>query len=339
MPEAIIQQLHDPVKSTGTKSSKAKSQTRKAAKQDAIVMRELYSDHRNIDKTLKAYETQLELYRAGKAFDLKLMHDVMSYLVLNPDQYHHPLEDTFFSLIAIKDIALKDEVEKTTDEHTLINEAGKALLECLNDQLRSPTSFKESHIIARSEKYISLLRGHIEREESLLFRPGSKLLTKRDWRELYDILHNNPDDPVFDENINENYLSLKQYLLERVEVTAEKLVTQDYRQLNQLIEGIVILSEGALEIGDVIKSHSKQAWQDTRDSYETLLNEDTPRLKNWLSTPLSCSLNGFDHYAESMAEIARILHKTSDSLVEETSQKKPKASSAPKKKKKKAAKK
>lgn len=302
---------------------KAATQTaKKPPTEDALILRELYSDHRNIDKTLKAYEDQLDLYRASKPVNLQLMHDVMSYLVLNPDQYHHPLEDTFFTLIAIKDATLKEEVDRTSSEHRLIKDAGEAVLECLLDQLRSPTSLKESHIVVRSEKYINLLRNHMDREEALLFRPGSKLLNKRDWRELADILRSNPEDPLFNDERNENDLSLKQYLQERAEETAEIIARQEYLPLNNLVDGIALLSSSASDIGGVISTHSKGAWQDTKSSYRELL-EGELKLKKWLTTPLRCSLNGLDHYAQSLSEIAQILHRTGDSLEQETPTEKP----------------
>jgi hemerythrin-like domain-containing protein len=323
---AMAQTNIKPKSNTGEKSrtaaTAAMKSTDKSPKEDALVLRELYSDHRNIDKTLKAYVDQLDLYRASKPFNLQLMYDVMSYMVLNPDQYHHPLEDTFFSLIAIKDATLKEEVDKTTGEHQLIKDAGEAVLECLADQLRAPTSLKESHTVVRSEKYISLLRGHMDREEALLFRPGSKLLSKRDWRELADILHGNPDDPLFNDQPNENYLSLTQYLQERIEETSEKLARQEYLQLNNLVESIGVLSTSASDIGSVISKHSRCAWQDTKTSYQELLDGE-PKLKNWLITPLSCSLNGLDHYAQSLSEIAQILHRTGDSLGQDTTIEKP----------------
>jgi hemerythrin-like domain-containing protein len=314
---AMAQTNIKPKSNTGKKSSTAATSamkpTDKSPKEDALVLRELYSDHRNIDKTLKAYVDQLDLYRANKPFNLQLMYDVMSYVVLNPDQYHHPLEDTFFSLIAIKDATLKEEVDKTTDEHQLIKDAGEAVLECLADQLRAPTSLKESHIVVRSEKYISLLRGHMDREEALLFRPGSKLLSKRDWRELADMLQGNPDDPLFNDQPNENYLSLKQYLQERIEETSEILARQEYLQLNNLIESVGVLASSASDIGGVISQHSKGAWQDTKASCRKLVDEDSS-LKTWLTTPLRCSLHGLDHYAQSLSDIAQILHRTGDSL-------------------------
>ena len=318
---AMAQTNIKPKSNTGKKSRTASTAVMKSTdqspKEDALVLRELYRDHRNIDKTLKAYADQLDLYRAGKPFNLQLMHDVMSYMVLNPDQYHHPLEDTFFSLIAIKDTTLKEEVDNTTGEHQLIKDAGEAVLECLADQRRSPTSLKESHIVARSEKYISLLRGHMDREEALLFRPGSKLLSKRDWRELADILHGNPNDPLFDDRPNENYLSLKQYLRERIEETSEILARQEYLQLNNLIESVGVLASSASDIGGVISQHSKGAWEDTKASCTELIDENST-LKTWLTTPLRCSLNGLDHYAQSLSEIAQILHQTGDSLGQNT---------------------
>lgn len=303
-----------PLKKT---SSRKKALAAKQPKEQSEVLGELYKDHRNIDKTLKAYEDQLELYRRGKAFNLQLMHDVMSYLVLNPDQYHHPLEDTFFSLIAIKDITLKEEIDKTSAEHNLIKEAGEAVLECLADQLISPTTMKESHIVLRSEKYITMLRAHMEREETLLFRPGSKLLTRRDWRELNDILHNHPQDPLFNEEVNENYLSLGQYLQERIEVTADKLLEQDYPQLGNVMEGIAVVTSSASDIASVIGHHSLGAWDDTVSSFQNLLDADSPKLSRWLTTPLACSLNSFDHLADSLLEISQILHRTQEKLEQE----------------------
>lgn len=297
----------------------------KEARDDTLVLRELYNDHRNIGKTLGAYEDQLNLYQSGNSVDLHLMHDVMSYLVLNPDQYHHPLEDTFFALIAKKDIALKEEVDKTTNEHTLLKDAGEAVLECLADQLRSPTSLKESHVVLRSETYITLLKGHIDREETLLFRPGSKLLSRRDWRELADILRSNPDDPLFDDEAGSHYLTLREYLQERFEDAADKLAEQEYLQMDNLIDGIDTLSSSASEIGDIIGHHSKDAWQETRDSFRELLDSDRPKLKAWLSTPLSCSLNGLDHYVSSLSEISQVLHGAQKSLEQESSNKKTRA--------------
>ncbi len=289
----------------------------KLSEPEVLVMHEFYKDHKQIEQTLKAFEDQIGLYRSGKKSDFTLMYDVMSYLVLNPDQYHHPLEEAFFAMLAELDTTFKVEVDITTKEHSLIKAAGEMVLECLAEQIRSPCSLKESHIIEHSEKYISLLRHHIDREETKLFRPGRKLLHKRDWRELNQILHSNPDDPLFDQQSEKQYPSLRAYLKERVEISVEIIAEQEYRQISSLIENIGILSSSASEINNVVSHHSKNAWQDTKTHYRHWLKGDPFKIKGLLTVPLSCSLDNFDHTVKSLSEISKILHRAQDSLTEE----------------------
>lgn len=289
-------------------------QTAPRNEDEVLVLRELYKDHRNIEKTLSAYEDQLNCYRNGHATDLKLMYEVMSYLALNPDQYHHPLEDTFFMLIAKKDISFKDEVDKTAHEHVLIKHAGEEVLENLADQMREPNDIQQSRIISRSEQYIELLRAHMDREESLLFRPGAKLLSSREWRTLADTLRKNPDDPLFEEADTEHYLTLREYLQERVEEGLEHLVEDEYLQLINWVEGVGVFSSTASDISKIINRHGKQAWQETRSSYKDWINGKKPFISGLVSTQLECSLNGFRHYADSMNEIADALYQARDSM-------------------------
>ncbi len=226
--------------------SASKSSSRNA------VLQALYNDHRNISKTLQAFDDQIILYKEGSAANFKLMKAVMTYLVQAPDQYHHPFEERLFALLAGKKPSLMEAIDHTTQEHNIIKQAGESVLACLEDQLRSPGMIKEAHVVERGEAYISILRAHIKHEEDLLFRQGDKLLSEEEWVGLASILEANPEDPLFDDKSNASFDFLRSHFRQRVDAIVEKYNEKQVIPVYEFKSTMVNLSATSGEIGRLV---------------------------------------------------------------------------------------
>ncbi len=52
------------------------------------------------------------------------------------------------------------------------------------------------------------------------------------------------------------------------------------------------------------------ALQETAASYRQLFKERPKNISAWISTPLDCVINGFDHYVNTLNQVAGVLHRS-----------------------------
>ena len=68
-----------------------------------MVIEILRQEHRNIEKLLFVLERELGVFARGDRPDYEVVHAVIAYFQVYPDEYHHPLEDLVFDKLKLRD--------------------------------------------------------------------------------------------------------------------------------------------------------------------------------------------------------------------------------------------
>lgn len=170
------------------------------------VLDKLHQDHINASKLLDRYEEQLEKVKQGDSPDYMIMRDIMRYMNGYPDIIHHPLEEVIFEKLEEKNNELAGKIGKLYREHSEIDDAGDNLYEILSKitagEVTSLDVLREN-----SEKYLELMRSHMDMEESEIFPKIRELLTENDW-ETIDLALAEQNDPLFGSKVEEEYQEL-----------------------------------------------------------------------------------------------------------------------------------
>ena len=141
----------------------------------------LLVEHDHILKTLNLLEMQfLDLCRGGTP-DYSLMRSILEYIQEYPEQVHHPLEDTIFSILL-----------ERVDDDNLIQEliTEHAELEITTRKLRESLKLLESGVASKRElmKQLSTFlirqRQHMYIEEEKVHPLIESVLTKEDWNHV-----------------------------------------------------------------------------------------------------------------------------------------------------------
>lgn len=170
------------------------------------ILDKLHQDHINASKLLDIYEQQLEELKQGGSPDYLVMRDIMKYMNGYPDVVHHPLEEMIFEKLEEKDKELTDKIGKLYHEHSEIDDTGDVLAEILSKiaagQVTSLDVFLE-----KSEKYLDLMRSHMNLEESEIFPKIRERVTEDDW-EAVDLALAGHSDPLFGDKVEQEYRAL-----------------------------------------------------------------------------------------------------------------------------------
>ncbi len=172
----------------------------------------LHDEHVGVALLMKILDQQMEAFAEGESPDYELMYEVMDYMVNYPDRYHHPKEDLVFARLEKRDPSLGPAIQDLKDEHRLLHDKGKALLENL-DSVVNDFMVSRDTIETMTREYEQLLMRHMTREETKVFPSARRELLAEDWTELDDITESQHD-PVFGEVVESEYIALRLALAE-----------------------------------------------------------------------------------------------------------------------------
>ncbi len=166
------------------------------------------TEHRNFERLLKVLEQRLELLRQGGQPDYGLMLDIVYYMTQYPDRFHHPHEDAAFAQMA--DAKVNALIAESRQEHRLIAETGKALLEGL-EEIASGIGQRRIEIDQPARNYIGYFRRNMQQEEATLFPLAQRVLTEEDWS-VISAAAPKVSDPLFGGQGQERYRILQRLI-------------------------------------------------------------------------------------------------------------------------------
>jgi len=159
------------------------------------LLSDLREDHRNIAIMLNLLEREIGQIRDGENPDYELVHDIMRYMTVYSDAVHHPKEDILYEAIKTERPDLKDGLEEVEPEHQELSRLGAALRNDI-EAIASEAAIPRDRVVAETEKYIALLRHHMDWEEGDLFRRAASLVDAEEAM-FVEISRLNTLDPVF----------------------------------------------------------------------------------------------------------------------------------------------
>ncbi|MGI9288896.1 MAG: hemerythrin domain-containing protein [Pseudomonadales bacterium] len=178
------------------------------------LMQQLYEDHHHMQRLLYCLQKEVSYFEAGKAAEaeLSLILDAMDYFQLYPEKWHHPVEDVIFEILLTKNISESAMIQEIVDEHLRLEkmtQREKALFNAISHGSQVPTA----ELIDVHREFVAAQAGHIERENHQIYPLIRKYMTDADWQ-VVETRMATPADPLFGDNIREDYQALYQRIVD-----------------------------------------------------------------------------------------------------------------------------
>lgn len=141
----------------------------------------LYDEHRSIAAVLDAFTYLLRELTRGKQVDLKVFRQILYYLDVVPERYHHPKEDQFlFAPLRKRTHEADDIVSRLERQHVAGAQSMKHLEQSMArwDAGGAP---ERAAFVSAAEIFIERYLEHIRLEEEELMPLAERCLTPADW--------------------------------------------------------------------------------------------------------------------------------------------------------------
>ena len=169
-----------------------------------------HTDHVYFARLLDLLQGEVELSRRGRQPRYEVMLDVVEYLQVYGDRYHHAREDAAFALLARRRPALAGMLERLQHDHVLLARLGERLLQYLNEIVEGfAVAPEELHAVATS--YVIFYREHLAIEEGEILRAAFGALSVEDWDAIERKLPSRFD-PLFGAKPEQRYRELRNTL-------------------------------------------------------------------------------------------------------------------------------
>lgn len=145
---------------------------------------DLKNDHRLIEAVLSALESKLS---AGGAVPVEFVEQALNFLVEYADRYHHHKEEeVLFPALAARGVPVEGgPIGMMLYEHTV----GRRLLSGIRENLAGARQgeYQASDAIRTfATEYIELLRGHIWKEDNVLFMLAERVLNEQSAQDVLE---------------------------------------------------------------------------------------------------------------------------------------------------------
>ncbi len=174
------------------------------------VMQILQQDHKNHSRLLDLLEEQLERLEAVETNDFDLIKEVMEYMTDYADAHHHRLEDEVFDLLVASEHPLSDKAIELKRQHKELAELGRRFLDTIILVINDVMVLREK-VDDQGRSYLSLLREHINTEESAIFDAAAETLTNEQFSQILERFERTMD-PVFEMELAGEFMHLRGYL-------------------------------------------------------------------------------------------------------------------------------
>jgi len=145
----------------------------------------ILDEHRYVLRLIKMLEHEANTLQDGAEPDFLTVADVLNYIIHYPDRFHHPKEELIFDRMVDADEKTQKTLNTLRRDHKRVASMGKEMTDLLAEVTKPRCSKKKKLEFAASlHEYIKRLRAHIQLEETEIFEPAARLLTKADWKAI-----------------------------------------------------------------------------------------------------------------------------------------------------------
>ncbi len=147
------------------------------------LLKELHQDHLNLAKVLRLLEGNLADVRVGEHIDLNALGEIVDYVEIYPDRFHHPRENVIFSAYMERRGSRYDLFERLMAEHTRLASKTLDIREHIQEWSHDSPVPRE-RIVTIIADYLRLQWNHLNLEEESAFRVLDLELTADDWERI-----------------------------------------------------------------------------------------------------------------------------------------------------------
>lgn len=154
------------------------------------VLKQLQADHWQIMRVLYHLTSEVKNYGGfgGPAIPAKTqlttIIDILDYIQMYPEVWHHPAEDIILEVLLEKDPEAAEVLAEMLEEHEIFEVLTENLHSYINHlasgDCENPAKMKTRFIMAASD-YVSRQLSHMAQEQKLLFPLVEKHLQGSDW--------------------------------------------------------------------------------------------------------------------------------------------------------------
>ncbi len=168
----------------------------------------IHNDHVNMSLLLKILREKIALLEKDERIDFRLIKTIITYLKSYSDKYHHPMEDVIYDYY-INNFDVPSAIsDRLPEEHKMLKKMTIELDELLTMILLDAIVPKEQ-CLKKLSNFVELQSTHMAYEEQQILPLIKKSLSAEDWSKIeQQWQHQEYSDPLFGENISEQYRKL-----------------------------------------------------------------------------------------------------------------------------------
>jgi hemerythrin-like domain-containing protein len=145
----------------------------------------LTREHKDINELLNIMNKIADQIRSNKVFYTNDVEDILDFLLVFIENFHHQKEEIFYPVLVSAGIPEEPEsISIMLYEHVLsrnyLNE-----ISCCVQNCKIGNDFSGELLADSLMKYVTLLKGHIKKEEKLIFPLADKQLSEEKQNEIY----------------------------------------------------------------------------------------------------------------------------------------------------------
>ncbi len=140
----------------------------------------LEQEHADMRRLLDLIKTQAD---TAEAPDFGLLHEILEYCLVYPDQYHHPKEDLIYAALRQLDPEGAGAVDEIVAEHKELAIATRELATTLKAaRLGQERPCRDLRVVLRS--FVRSYRDHMRKEDQEFFPYAFCTLSPEEWSNL-----------------------------------------------------------------------------------------------------------------------------------------------------------
>ena len=144
----------------------------------------LYQEHESIAAVLHALKYLAQDVGRGKDVDVRVFKQILYYLDVFPERFHHPKEDELlFKRVRQRSVAAAAMIDKLESQHARGAESIRQLEQALLRWETGGLSERDAFVLAATE-FVARYREHMRAEEDDLMPLARQALTPQDWAEI-----------------------------------------------------------------------------------------------------------------------------------------------------------
>lgn len=184
-----------------------------------LIIEQLNQDHRQLVRVLYHLEQSIKsLSGLGKTSPgVERILDILDYIQVYPEIWHHPTEDIIYELLLQKDIPQPERLANCIEEHGILELLTENLHSYL-DQLAAGREQVRLRLIKAGSDYVKRQLQHMEHEQKTLFPLIEQYLDDADWDVIKERLKSRQ--PVTDPGQAAHYQTLYRQIADSSAITA-----------------------------------------------------------------------------------------------------------------------